>query len=126
MVLNFKHRSIIIKLVNNSYYKDYYEVLSDNRMRANKRLKTLIVTLAFQYHPDRNKDDPATCNKMKALNEAYAILSDPVKRSDMICSRKVWNFGLPTISANPFPGRYFQGLRYRADIPGIFKIIWLP
>ena len=38
--------------------------------------------LALQYHPDRNKDNPAATGKMKDINEAYAILSDPVKRQE--------------------------------------------
>ena len=38
--------------------------------------------LAFQYHPDRNKDAPDATARMKAINEAYATLSDPAKRND--------------------------------------------
>ncbi len=38
--------------------------------------------LAFQYHPDRNKDDPRSNEKMKAINEAYATLADSAKRKE--------------------------------------------
>ncbi len=36
--------------------------------------------MALRYHPDRNKDDPAAAERMRVINEAYAVLSDPGKR----------------------------------------------
>ena len=68
--------------MNNSNHKDYYEVLGLIGNASQQEIKDAYRKLAFQYHPDRNKDDPAASEKMKALNEAYAILSDPAKRSD--------------------------------------------
>jgi curved DNA-binding protein len=49
---------------------------------SQQEIKEAYRKLAFQFHPDRNKDDPAASDKMKALNEAYATLSDPVKRRE--------------------------------------------
>lgn len=49
---------------------------------SQQEIKEAYRKLAFQYHPDRNKDDPTASDKMKAINEAYAILSDPAKRSE--------------------------------------------
>ena len=49
---------------------------------SQQEIKEAYRKLAFQYHPDRNKDEPAASDKMKALNEAYAILSDPAKRRE--------------------------------------------
>ncbi len=57
-------------------------MLGVNSNASQQDIKEAYRKLAFQYHPDRNKDDPAASEKMKALNEAYAILSDPVKRSE--------------------------------------------
>jgi len=68
--------------VNNSYQEDYYKVLGVDSSATQQEIKEAYRKLAFQYHPDRNKDDPAASDKMKALNEAYAILSDPAKRKD--------------------------------------------
>ena len=68
--------------MNSSNQKDYYEVLGLTSGASQQEIKDAYRKLAFQYHPDRNNDDPAASDKMKALNEAYAILSDPAKRSD--------------------------------------------
>jgi curved DNA-binding protein len=35
--------------------------------------------LAFEYHPDRNKGNPKASERMKAVDEAYAVLSNPSK-----------------------------------------------
>jgi curved DNA-binding protein len=68
--------------LNTSYHKDYYDVLSIKNNASQQEIKEAYRKLAFQFHPDRNKDDPAASDKMKALNEAYATLSDPVKRRE--------------------------------------------
>jgi curved DNA-binding protein len=65
-----------------SYQKDYYEVLGVSAGANQQEIKEAYRKLAFRYHPDRNKDDPAASEKMKALNEAYATLSDPAKRRE--------------------------------------------
>ena len=64
------------------YQKDYYDVLGIDSNASQQDIKAAYRKLAFQYHPDKNKDDPAASDKMKALNEAYAVLSDPVKRRE--------------------------------------------
>jgi DnaJ-class molecular chaperone len=69
--------------VNNiPYEKDYYEILGVDSNASQQDIKDAYRQLAFQYHPDRNKDDAAASDKMKELNESYAILSDPAKRRE--------------------------------------------
>ncbi len=68
--------------MNTANNKDYYEVLGLTSKATQQEIKEAYRKLAFKYHPDRNKDDPAASDKMKALNEAYATLSDPVKRRE--------------------------------------------
>jgi DnaJ-class molecular chaperone len=68
--------------VDTSYQKDYYEVLGLNNKASQQEIKEAYRKLAFKYHPDRNKDDPTASEKMKVLNEAYATLSDPIKRRE--------------------------------------------
>jgi len=60
--------------------KDYYEILGVERDAGPGEIKAAYRRLAFQYHPDRNKGDGRAVEKMKELNEAYAVLSDTEKR----------------------------------------------
>ena len=60
--------------------KDYYQILGIDKNAGQEQIKAAYRKLAFQHHPDRNKKDPAAGEKMKEINEAYAILSDQKKR----------------------------------------------
>ncbi len=59
--------------------RDYYEVLNVERGASQDEIKKAFRKLAFQYHPDRNKEPDAE-DKFKEISEAYAILSDPEKK----------------------------------------------
>jgi DnaJ-class molecular chaperone len=61
--------------------KDYYKILGVERTADSKQIKESYRKLALEYHPDRNKEDIHAVEKMKELNEAYAVLSDPEKRN---------------------------------------------
>jgi curved DNA-binding protein len=60
--------------------KDYYKVLGVEKAADARQIKEAYRKLAFEYHPDRNKGDLSAVEKMKELNEAYAVLSDLEKR----------------------------------------------
>lgn len=60
---------------------DYYERLQVAENADQQQIKESYRKLAFQYHPDRNQD-PESSIKMKAVNEAYAVLSNPEKRKE--------------------------------------------
>lgn len=60
--------------------QDYYKVLGVSKAADQKAVKDAFRELAFKYHPDRNKDNPEAVDRMKAVNEAYAVLSHPDKR----------------------------------------------
>jgi len=61
--------------------KDYYVVLGVPKDADKQLIKDAYRKMAFQYHPDRNKGDAASAEKMKEINEAYAVLSDDSKRA---------------------------------------------
>ena len=60
--------------------RDYYDVLGVSRDASSEEIKKAFRKLAFQYHPDRNRDDGAEA-KFKEVNEAYEVLSDADKRA---------------------------------------------
>ncbi len=60
--------------------RDYYEVLDVPHDASSEDIKKAFRKLAFQYHPDRNRDDGAA-EKFKEINEAYQVLSDADKRA---------------------------------------------
>ena len=59
---------------------DFYRVLGVDEKASPEQIKNAFRKLAFQYHPDRPEADAQSAEKMKAINEAYAVLSDPEKR----------------------------------------------
>ncbi len=60
--------------------RDYYEVLGIDRNASNEEIRRAFRRLAFQHHPDRNREDGAE-ERFKELNEAYEVLSDRNKRA---------------------------------------------
>ncbi|MBW2568965.1 MAG: DnaJ domain-containing protein [Deltaproteobacteria bacterium] len=62
--------------------KDYYQILGLDKDAGQKKIKEAYRKLAFKYHPDRNKERPKSTEKMKRVNEAYAVLSDPGKKRE--------------------------------------------
>lgn len=61
--------------------RDYYEALGVDEDATPQVIKVAYRKLAFHYHPDRNTEDVGAVERMKEINEAYAVLSDPQKRS---------------------------------------------
>lgn len=61
---------------------DYYKILEVHQEASREVIEKAYKALSIKYHPDKhplNKRDQAT-QKMQELNEAYSILSDPLKR----------------------------------------------
>jgi molecular chaperone DnaJ len=65
--------------VNNK--RDYYEILGVTRNATEQELKSAYRKMALRYHPDRNPNNREAEESFKEASEAYAVLSDPQKRS---------------------------------------------
>jgi len=63
-------------------HTDYYQLLGVDKTADPKQLKEAYRKLAFEYHPDRNQGNLQASEKMKQVNEAYAVLSDPSKKRE--------------------------------------------
>lgn len=66
-----------------NFNPNLYDILGRiSRSSSNKEIKKAYRTLAKLYHADKNPNDlVAADEKMKELNEAYAILSKPETRA---------------------------------------------
>ncbi len=60
--------------------RDYYDILGIDRNADEAAIKKAYRNLAMKYHPDRNPGDAQAVERMKEINEAYAVLSDARKR----------------------------------------------
>lgn len=61
-------------------FKNYYEILGVDRGASFDEIKKAFRKLARKYHPDVSKEQDAE-QRMKEVNEAYTVLSDPEKRA---------------------------------------------
>ena len=62
-------------------FTDYYKVMQIHYEADSKMIETAYKCLCKVYHPDINTS-PDAPERMKELNEAYAVLSDPEKRAE--------------------------------------------
>lgn len=60
----------------------HYETLGVSRDATNEEIKHAYRKLAMEYHPDRNDQSEESEAKFKALQKAYDVLSDTVKRAE--------------------------------------------
>lgn len=60
---------------------DYYAMLEVPATASAAEIRRAYHRLARKYHPDLNGQLPDNDQRIKRLNEAYAILSDPTTRA---------------------------------------------
>ncbi len=85
--------------------RDYYEVLGLQKGASEDEIKKAYRKMARENHPDLHPDKVDECEeKMKEINEAYSVLSDPEKR------QRYDQFGHDGMDgAGGFPGGGFDG-----------------
>ncbi|MBE0431429.1 MAG: DnaJ domain-containing protein [Dehalococcoidia bacterium] len=89
--------------------KDYYRILGIPKTASAGDVKKAYRKLAMQYHPDRNPQKQAWAHaKFKEINEAFAVLGDPERRSQYDRFGTVGEIG--DIFASPFTRSTFQDM----------------
>ena len=92
-------------------FKDYYAALGIKKDASSGDIKHAYRRLAKQHHPDLHldKDKEAATARFKEINEAYEVLSDPLKKTKYDHIGPGWDANL---EAGPQPGppaRYEPG-----------------
>lgn len=98
--------------------EDYYQVLGVPEDADADHIRDTYRQQAFKYHPDRNKGDERAADKMKSVNEAYAVLSSPEKRREYDAIRNRFGQSAHTHFRNAYSQQdIFRG----SDIYRIFE-----
>lgn len=97
---------------------DYYATLDVPKDADATTIRDAYRKLALIHHPDRNRNNPEAAEKMKAVNEAYAVLSDPEKRRNYDAMKSSFGAGATHRFRQDYSDQdIFQG----TDIHAIFE-----
>ena len=73
-------------------FKDYYKILELENSRVTiEQIKTAYRKQAKKYHPDVNVGDKLAEERIKDINEAYRILSEPSSKRKY---DRTWNYNV--------------------------------
>ena len=72
--------------------KNYYEILGVTELCTEQELKSAYRKLARKWHPDIAGNTADAVEKFKAINEAYEVLSDKVKREEFDRINRYYNY----------------------------------
>ena len=71
--------------------QDFYKILGVDKNASDDDIKKAYRTLVKEYHPDLNSS-PEAAEKIKLINQAYEVLSDPAKRVKYDNTRQPFGF----------------------------------
>jgi len=60
--------------------RTHYDLMNVSEGALDEVIRAAYRVLARRYHPDRNGNSSSSVERMQALNEAYDVLTDPVRR----------------------------------------------
>jgi DnaJ-class molecular chaperone len=99
--------------------QDYWSVLGLSPGADGTSLKRAFRTQARLWHPDLNANDPRAEDQFKLVNEAYAVLSDPLKRQAWEAANGDVSMGTAAGSeADPFARGFPDFEDYLAELFG--------
>ncbi|OAY23215.1 chaperone protein DnaJ isoform X1 [Manihot esculenta] len=62
--------------------KDYYKILEVDYDASDDAIRSNYIRLALKWHPDKHKNQDSATSIFQDINEAYQVLSDPVRRRE--------------------------------------------
>ncbi|KAI7745840.1 hypothetical protein M8C21_025310 [Ambrosia artemisiifolia] len=62
--------------------KDYYRILEVDYEATDEEIRSNFIRLALKWHPDKKKGEDSATSKFQEINEAYQVLSDPIRKEE--------------------------------------------
>ncbi|KAG6585325.1 hypothetical protein SDJN03_18058, partial [Cucurbita argyrosperma subsp. sororia] len=100
--------------------KDYYKTLEVDYDATDDDIRANYIRLALKWHPDKQKDQDNSTSRFQEINEAYQVLSDPIKRSEYDIKDMLYKYDYNVVE---YLNR-FKGLILTCNGLGIKHSIW--
>ncbi|XP_072953689.1 dnaJ-related protein SCJ1-like isoform X1 [Typha angustifolia] len=71
-----------LSLVSKPKVLDYYKILEVDYDATEETIRSNYIRLALKWHPDKKKGEECATSRFQEINEAYQVLSNPVKKRE--------------------------------------------